>query len=1082
MAREVSASGWEVMEKSWERQQKKAFTGWVNTHLSKRGLRVEDVEQDFKDGLNLVALVEIISGETITHNKRPRMKYHQMENLNFALAEIGKALRVTCSADNLYNGDLKMILGLLWTLILRYQIQEISVEQMNAKEGLLLWCQRKTQGYAGVNVVNFSTSFQDGLAFAALVHRHRPSLINFEELDRVNKAGNLQRCFDVIEEHLGVAPMLDAEEMVEVKPDEFAVMTYVSQLFHIFASDQKGEVAARRVAKIVDFMRSTGDLRTQYIESATELKQGIEVVLEMLQAPIGSNLEDVEARQQEFDGYRTEGKPLIIQQLSVLEGTFNSLNMKLRGANRPAFVEPEGLAQADFTAMWHRAEELESERTAQLRTEMRKQRQLARMHARFDRKANALQQWCAASTEAQQQEDAVDSVAAALTYLKMHESFEEELQLNCSTRLNELQDMAGSMIDQGHQPDVIEARMNELTGMLDALSQLATQRKDTLTAAKDQQEEMERLRKDFAEQANEYMRWAMHAKEVLADCSFPDTLDALVAFKEQLDAQADECTSAGEASLARLQEAHEKLASAGVEHNQYTAITMGDIQAQLQNVRDAAAKRLEAYEEALQKQRNLEERRVKFAEMAAAFVAQLEAEQYEDLEGTLEEKKAEVVARSEASKLPAMLEEAVEFERESRDLGITENKHTEYTAAILRGKMEQRKNMIAVLLTYLDEQIGVRDRGLESEKEFQQREHSNNLCIEFAQKALEINIYLENLREACAEPEVESLQEAQDIAGQIEAMDARHAEVRTAFDALKELAGTMTEAGIEENTFTNLDVPALEEKFTEADAQMKTYAEQVAETVTRETRRQEVCTEFATKADELVAFAQAKKELLKVEGADKEAEVARIRELLGEVEACRESVYAEVLRLGKQIAEESHDATPFTDHDTASLALAFDQLADIGKRTLQHLEEQILAAKMGDVTPEELAELRHAFDHFDTNKNGMLSKHEIKACLNALDQDISDEALDRLADEEGLVSFDAFTGFMKSCTKDTDTADQILDSFKQLAGDKEFLTADDLAAVMEPADVEYLLAMMPAHEGGEPGQFDYATYVQSVFA
>jgi hypothetical protein len=53
------------------------------------------------------------------------------------------------------DGNLKMTLGMIWTIILRFAIQDISVEEMTAKEGLLLWCQRKTAPYKNVNVQNF---------------------------------------------------------------------------------------------------------------------------------------------------------------------------------------------------------------------------------------------------------------------------------------------------------------------------------------------------------------------------------------------------------------------------------------------------------------------------------------------------------------------------------------------------------------------------------------------------------------------------------------------------------------------------------------------------------------------------------------------------------------------------------------------------------------------------------------------------------------------------------------------------------------------------------------------------------------
>ena len=66
---------------------------------------------------------------------------------------------------------------------------------MSAKEGLLLWCQRKTQPYKNVNVQNFHMSFKDGLAFCALIHRHRPELIDYDKLSKVKNIKNLIKSF-----------------------------------------------------------------------------------------------------------------------------------------------------------------------------------------------------------------------------------------------------------------------------------------------------------------------------------------------------------------------------------------------------------------------------------------------------------------------------------------------------------------------------------------------------------------------------------------------------------------------------------------------------------------------------------------------------------------------------------------------------------------------------------------------------------------------------------------------------------------------------------------------------------------------
>ncbi|KQK82690.1 alpha-actinin-4-like protein [Amazona aestiva] len=104
-----------------------------------------------------------------------------------------------------------MTLGMIWTIILRFAIQDISVEETSAKEGLLLWCQRKTAPYKNVNVQNFHISWKDGLAFNALIHRHRPELIEYDKLRKDDPVTNLNNAFEVAEKYLDIPKMLDAE-------------------------------------------------------------------------------------------------------------------------------------------------------------------------------------------------------------------------------------------------------------------------------------------------------------------------------------------------------------------------------------------------------------------------------------------------------------------------------------------------------------------------------------------------------------------------------------------------------------------------------------------------------------------------------------------------------------------------------------------------------------------------------------------------------------------------------------------------------------------------------------------------------
>ncbi len=106
---------------------------------------------------------------------------------------------------------------------------------------LLIWCQRATANYSrhGVKVEDFTSSFRDGLAFCAILHHFRPELIgDFSRLRGDDVLGNNRLAFAAAEDRLGVPSLLDPEDMAECgEPDKFSVVTYLSQLYHLFKDE-----------------------------------------------------------------------------------------------------------------------------------------------------------------------------------------------------------------------------------------------------------------------------------------------------------------------------------------------------------------------------------------------------------------------------------------------------------------------------------------------------------------------------------------------------------------------------------------------------------------------------------------------------------------------------------------------------------------------------------------------------------------------------------------------------------------------------------------------------------------------------
>ncbi|KZC14107.1 Plectin [Dufourea novaeangliae] len=122
--------------------QKKTFTKWVNKHLKKASRHVGDLFEDLRDGHNLISLLEVLSGEHLPR-ERGRMRFHMLQNVQMALdfLRYKKIKLVNIRAEDIVDGNPKLTLGLIWTIILHFQVSipPISKEQssLNCTQGAL---------------------------------------------------------------------------------------------------------------------------------------------------------------------------------------------------------------------------------------------------------------------------------------------------------------------------------------------------------------------------------------------------------------------------------------------------------------------------------------------------------------------------------------------------------------------------------------------------------------------------------------------------------------------------------------------------------------------------------------------------------------------------------------------------------------------------------------------------------------------------------------------------------------------------------------------------------------------------------
>lgn len=224
----------------WKRIQQKTFTRWCNEQLKLNNIVIEDLAKDLCDGVNLVVLLELLSHKKLgRYNKKPRIHAQRMENVDMVLTFITEKERirlVNIGSGDIVEGNLKLILGLVWTLILHYQISvgfgieegvKTTANKLTPKQALLGYVQDKIPDK---DIKNFTSNWNDGTAIAALVDSIAPGLCpEADFMESKNALENATFAMKLAEDWLGVPMVLGPEDMINPHVDELSMMTYISQ-------------------------------------------------------------------------------------------------------------------------------------------------------------------------------------------------------------------------------------------------------------------------------------------------------------------------------------------------------------------------------------------------------------------------------------------------------------------------------------------------------------------------------------------------------------------------------------------------------------------------------------------------------------------------------------------------------------------------------------------------------------------------------------------------------------------------------------------------------------------------------------
>ncbi|XP_036418349.1 dystrophin isoform X3 [Colossoma macropomum] len=283
-----------IKTRSDEREdiQKKTFTKWINSQFAKAGRGpIDDLFTDLCDGRRLLELLEGLAGHELV-KERGFTRVHSLNNVNRALQVLQKnnVELVNIGGADIVDGNHKLTLGLIWSIILHWQVKDVmkdvmaDLKQTNSEKILLSWVRQSTKNYPQVNVMNFSSCWEDGLAFCALVHSHRPELFDWAVVEKMDKAiDRLDHAFSIAEKHLGIERLLDPEDVATAHPDKKSIIMYVTSLFQVLPHGVSMEAI-----KEVETLPRTIVTKEEHLHFQTQQRYSQQITVSVAQSEVRS--------------------------------------------------------------------------------------------------------------------------------------------------------------------------------------------------------------------------------------------------------------------------------------------------------------------------------------------------------------------------------------------------------------------------------------------------------------------------------------------------------------------------------------------------------------------------------------------------------------------------------------------------------------------------------------------------------------------------------------------------------------------------------------------------------------------------
>ena len=235
---------------------------------------------------------------------------------------------------------------------------------------------------------NFTTSRRDGLAFNALIQKHRPDLINYQQLNKNNAAVNLNNEFTNADRKLGISRLLEPEDVNVGTHEKRIIMTYVVAYYHYFSKMKDDQVQSKRIAKVVGSAIQIDTDIKDYENMTTALLEWIQLTIERpSEREFNNSLHGFQQQLTASNRYLINGKWVKSDEKGNLEVLLFTIQSKIRAQNQRPYLPKEDKLINDINRAWAELEKAEHKRELALREELVRQENLEQLATKFNKKA-----------------------------------------------------------------------------------------------------------------------------------------------------------------------------------------------------------------------------------------------------------------------------------------------------------------------------------------------------------------------------------------------------------------------------------------------------------------------------------------------------------------------------------------------------------------------------------------------------------------------------------------------------------------------------------------------------------------------